>query len=208
MTSNRILPLVLTLCFCLVSGLSAASGSVGPTEELKPALNKIIEILGNPDLSGNDHKLERRKEIMTVASQRFDFGEMSKRVLGSTWRSIDEQQRIYFEQLFTKLLENAYIGKLESYSGGEAVLYEDERIKGDRAVVSTVIDNKGVPIPVHYVMLQKESNWKVYDINIEGVSLVRNYMEQFKSILRKEKFDGLVKILEEKNASFAVEVNN
>ncbi|RPH40365.1 MAG: ABC transporter substrate-binding protein, partial [Desulfobulbaceae bacterium] len=65
--------------------------------------------------------------------------------------------------------------------------------------------NKGVKIPVHYILNLNDSKWMVYDINIEGVSLVRNYMEQFKTILRKEKFAGLIKVLEEKNESFEVQ---
>lgn len=196
----------LTLCFCLFSGLPVALGSLGPTEELKPTLNKIIDILADSSLSGSQYKEERRAKIMAIAIKGFDFPEMAKLVLGKTWNTINQEQQTLFEQLFTKLLENTYIGKLESYSGQE-VKFQDERIKGDKAQVSTVIDNNGVAIPVHYVMLQKESSWKVYDINIEGVSLVRNFREQFKSILRKEKFDGLVRVLEEKNASFASEEN-
>lgn len=202
MTAKRLF--ILTLCFCLFSGLSAAQASLGPTEELKPTLNKIIDILADSNLSGNQHKEERRVKIMTIAIQGFDFPEMAKLVLGRTWNSINQQQQAHFEKLFTKLLENTYIGKLESYSGQE-VKFQDERIKGNRAKVSTIVDNNGVAIPVNYVMLQKESSWKVYDINIEGVSLVRNFREQFKSILRKEKFEGLVKVLEEKNASFLTE---
>jgi phospholipid transport system substrate-binding protein len=194
----------LTFCFFLCSGLPVALASQGPTEELKPTLNKIIEILADSNFSGKEHKEERREQIMALAIQGFDFPQMAKLVLGRFWHTIDQQQKEHFEQLFTKLLENTYIGKLESYSGQE-VKFEDERIRNDRAKVSTVIDNNGVSIPVHYVMLQKESRWKVYDINIEGVSLIRNFREQFKSILRKEKFDGLVKVLEEKNASFSVE---
>ena len=68
--------------------------------------------------------------------------------------------------------------------------------------MSTIVYDKEMSLPVNYVMLEKDRGWQVYDINIEGVSLVRNYREQFKSILRKENFDGLVKVLEEKNASF------
>ncbi len=202
MTAKRLF--YITLCFCFFSGLSTALASLGPTEELKPTLNKIIDILADSDLSGNQHKEERREKIMTIAIQGFDFLEMAKLVLGRTWNRIDQQQKAHFEQLFTKLLENTYIGKLESYSGQE-VKFQDERIKGNRAKVSTIVDNNGMAIPVNYVMLQKASSWKVYDINIEGVSLVRNFREQFKSILRKEKFDGLVKVLEEKNASFLTE---
>ncbi|HID01584.1 MAG TPA: ABC transporter substrate-binding protein, partial [Desulfobacterales bacterium] len=111
----------------------------------------------------------------------------------------------HFEQLFTKLLENAYIGKLEGYSG-QKIIYKAERIKGKKAAVSTVMKSPDAPpLPVNYVMIEASLGWQVYDINIEGVSLLRNYREQFKSILRKQKIDGLIKVLEEKNASFDAE---
>ena len=102
----------------------------------------------------------------------------------------------------TKLLENVYVGKLETYTGGD-IEYVGETVKGDRAQVTTLIEDNGVKLPVHYIMRQEGGKWVVYDINIEGVSLVRNYQEQFKSILRKEKYEGLVKVLEDKNKAFA-----
>jgi phospholipid transport system substrate-binding protein len=176
--------------------------STGPTEALKPTLQGMIDILCDPAFSGKEQREVRRNKIMAIVGKGFDFEQMSKLVLGRTWKKIDNQQREYFEQLFTKLLENAYIGKLEGYTGQE-IIYKDERIKGKKAAVSTVVQSKGTPpLPVNYVMIEASSGWQVYDINIEGVSLLRNYREQFKSILRKEKFDGLIKVLEEKNASF------
>ncbi len=192
---------------CLLIGvlvlLANVAGSIeiGPTESLKPVLNGLTEVLADESLKGDEHLLERRKKIMESISRGFHFREMSKRVLGKTWRKIDEQQRDYFTELMTKLLENVYIGKLEGYSG-QAVKYKAEKIKGKRAQVTTCFDHRDVEIPVHYIMKKVDNKWMVYDINIEGVSLIRNYNQQFKSILRKEQFDGLVKILEEKNKSF------
>jgi phospholipid transport system substrate-binding protein len=181
----------------------AASSS--PTEALKPTLQDMIDVMKDPAFAGIEQKDPRRKKIMSIAAKGFDFAEMSRLVLGKTWRKIDQQQRTKFAQLFTKLLENAYIGKLEEYDG-QIIEYEDERIKGQKAVVSTVVKNPGVPpLAVKYVMTNVDSAWLVYDINIEGVSLLRNYREQFKSILRKDKFEGLVKMIEEKNKSFEKE---
>jgi phospholipid transport system substrate-binding protein len=161
----------------------------------------LIDILIDPSIKGEEHKEERRAKIMGHVTQRFDFREMSHRVIGREWKNLSQEQQDSFQVLFTKLLENAYIGKFESYSGQE-IQYMGERIKDDRAIVSTRIENNGQLIPVDYIMINKEARWMVYDINIEGVSLVRNYMEQFKSILRRDKFDGLVKLLEEKNRTF------
>jgi phospholipid transport system substrate-binding protein len=134
----------------------------------------------------------------------FDFREMSKRILGKTWRKLSDAEKDSFTELMTKLLENVYIGKLESYSG-QAIIFDAERIKGKRAQVTTLFKGSGGTIPIHYIMRKKGGFWRVYDINIEGVSLVRNYQEQFKSILRREKYTGLVKILKEKNWAFEQE---
>ncbi|MBW2658167.1 MAG: ABC transporter substrate-binding protein [Deltaproteobacteria bacterium] len=173
----------------------------GPTATLKPVLDGVMDILSDSDLKGDKHLQERRGKIMSKVKEGFDFREMSKRVLGKTWRTINDEQKEYFTTLLTKLLENVYIGKLEGYSG-QTTEFEAEKIKGSRAQVTTVVENNGNLLPVHYIMRERGGNWMVYDINIEGISLIRNYQQQFKSILRKEKYEGLVKVLEEKNKSF------
>ncbi len=190
--------LILISCFFLAVSAFALAG---PTEQLKPTLNILISILVDPSLKGEEHKIRRRAKIMEQVKQTFDFREMSQRVVGKEWKTLPSDKQDHFQELFTKLLENAYIGKFEGYSGQE-VHYVGERLKDERAIVSTQIENNGQLIPVEYIMTAKADKWMVYDINIEGVSLVRNYMEQFKSILRNDKFDGLVKLLEEKNQSF------
>lgn len=197
----RYIQVLLVLIFCSFLPDSSAQAVPGPTEQLKPTLNVLLDILLDPSLKGNEHKEARRAKIMGHVTQRFDFREMSQRVIGREWRSLSQEQQDYFQELFTKLLENAYIGKFESYSGQE-VQYIGERIRDERAIVSTQIENNSQWLPVDYIMINKEAQWMVYDINIEGVSLVRNYMEQFKSILRRDKFDGLIKLLEEKNRTF------
>lgn len=181
--------------------IAAQANAAGPTEDLEPVLQEVVTLLGDEDLKGNEHLDERRAKIMSSIKRGFNFREMSKRVLGKTWRKIDEPEKDHFTTLITKLLENVYIGKLEGYSVS-AIEYVAEAVKGSRAQVTTLIENNGAKIPVHYIMKQYDSRWMVYDINIEGVSLVRNYQQQFKSILRKEKYSGLVKVIEEKNRSF------
>lgn len=192
--------LLLILMVSPLVSASSAQAVAGPTEELKPKLDALIGVLLDPVMKGEEKKVERRAKIMEYVNSGFDFREMSKRVIGKEWKELTPEKQDHFQKLFTKLLENAYIGKFESYTGQE-IQFLEERLKDDRAIVSTQIENNGQLIPIDYVMVKKEAKWMVYDINIEGVSLVRNYMEQFKSILRRDKFDGLVKLLEEKNSN-------
>jgi phospholipid transport system substrate-binding protein len=197
---NKLRNFAISLVLIFLCGLPVMA-SPGPTEALKPTLQGMIDVLRDPSFAGTELKDSRRKKIMSIAAVGFDFAEMSKLVLGRTWRKINQDQRENFELIFTKLLENAYVGKLEGYAG-HVIEYQDERIKGKKAAVSTLLKSPSAPpLPVNYVMINVGSGWQVYDINIEGVSLLRNYKDQFKSILRKDKFDGLVKVIEEKNES-------
>ncbi|MFW2368767.1 MAG: MlaC/ttg2D family ABC transporter substrate-binding protein [Desulforhopalus sp.] len=199
--------IIFTLCLLsLVVAFNGVAAEKSPTEYLQPVLDDLIIVLSDESLKGFEHLEERRSKIMDLISGGFDFREMSRRVLGKTWREIDDAEKDHFTAIMTKLLENVYIGKLEGYSG-QSVDFAGEVIKGKKAQVTTLLENEGVKIPVHYIMRDNGTRWMVYDINIEGVSLVRNYQEQFKSILRKEKYHGLVKVLEEKNRSFLEEEN-
>lgn len=190
--------------FVLVAGVCAYADGDSPTSQLEPTIGELFIILDDESLKGNENMAERRSRIMDAISDRFDFREMSKRVLGKTWHTLSGEEREYFVSQVTKLLENVYIGKLESY-GGREVDFVAERIKGKRAQVTTVVPYEGSKIPIHYILQREHDEWMVYDINIEGVSLVRNYMEQFRNILRQQQYEGLIKIIEEKNKMFAAE---
>jgi phospholipid transport system substrate-binding protein len=201
---NRVLKSICILFCCLFFGtFSAASASLdmSPTAQLRPVLEDLTAVLSDESLQGDKHREARRSRIMEQIQRGFDFREMSRRVLGKTWKKIESKDQDYFTELMTELLENVYIGRLEGYSD-QSVEYAGEKVKGKRAQVTTFVSDKDIKIPVHYLMQLGGSGWMVYDINIEGVSLIRNYQQQFKSILRKDKFEGLVKVLEEKNRSF------
>ena len=191
-----VLLFLLSVCMCPV-----VHAVESPMAQLKPTLKSLTDLLADERLKGDAHRDERRAKIMKAIKVGFDFEEMSKRILGRTWQEISTEERKYFTHQMIKLLENIYVGKLESYSG-QQIDFLEERVKDKRAQVTTTIDNEGVKVPVHYILNLDDSRWMVYDINIEGVSLVGNYREQFKSILRTDKFSGLIKVIEEKNRSF------
>lgn len=175
-------------------GLAAATPD--PTEQMRPFVKKVTDTLSDPGLKKLSKK-EQLQRLVTIARERFDFKEMSKRVLGQQWRELDQQQQNEFERLFTKLLQHAYVGKIDEYAG-QQVEFVQQRIKDERAEVQTLLMDKGKSIPISYIMLLRDQQWMAYDVVVEGVSLVRNYMEQFKEILHKDGYSGLVKQLEEK----------
>jgi len=199
------------LCACLLfllvvlgsrSGVAAAPD---PTEQLRPFLAKVTAALSDPGLKRMT-KQQQCDRMIGVIRERFDFQEMSKRVLGQQWRNLADKEQQEFELLFTQLLQYAYVGKVDDYSG-QQVQFIQQRIRGDRAEVQTQLVDRNKSIPISYIMLLRNDQWMVYDVVAEGVSLVRNYMEQFGEILRKDGYPGLVKQLKEKIAELEKNFN-
>jgi phospholipid transport system substrate-binding protein len=167
-----------------------------PTEQLKPFLNKIVTQLKQPEFRKKTIA-DQCQRIVELASEHFDFREMSKRVMGKQWRSLTSEQQEQFVSLFTKLLQYVYISQVDDYLDKE-IEFKKQRIRRDRAEVKTLFVGDDKTIPVSYIMILKTDKWMAYDIVVEGVSLVRNYMEQIRSVLRDEKFTGLISLLEKK----------
>ena len=189
--------MVLSLVVGVYSPPAANSKVPDPSEQLKPFIDKIVAILTDPELQGDEACAQRRQRVMAAANERFDFFEMSKRVLGTQWRKLSSADQKQFVGLFKTLLEHAYIGKIEDYSK-QKVVFKDQLVRNDRAQVETDLIDKDVVIPVSYIMILKNNEWMVYDIVVEGVSLVRNYMEQFKEIIRKDGYPSLLKQMQDK----------
>jgi phospholipid transport system substrate-binding protein len=173
-----------------------ASAVPDPTEQMKPFVGRIIALLEDPGLKKMARE-EKAKRITELIREHFDFTEMSKRVLGPQWRQIDAQQQQEFVDLFTTLLQHIYIDYVDDYTG-QQVVFTQQRIKGQRAEVQTLLVDKEKSIPVSYIMLLRGDTWMVYDVIAEGISLVRNYMEQFRAIVQQDGYPGLVRQIEEK----------
>jgi phospholipid transport system substrate-binding protein len=199
----KIRRLSFTTCFLISLTLSLASSWAGePTQQVKQTTDKILAILSNPSLKGPAHAEERRKVIGQTVDERFDWEEMSRRSLAQHWAGRTPEEKKEFMGLFRDLLERTYLDKVDDYSG-EAVTYEGETIDGNYASVKVkIVTSKAKEIPVEYRVMKKQTGWLVYDITIEGVSLVNNYRSQFNSILSKSPYSELVKRLKDKT-SFA-----
>ena len=187
--------------------LAYAERPLDPTEQLRPFIGNLVSTLTDPDLQGTEKIKSRREKAMKVAEERFDFPEMSKRVLGKTWYGLANEEQEKFVALFTTLLADVYLEKIEGYLK-QNVVFKDQRIKGGRALVNTLIVDDEEMLSVRYIMMLKNNNWMIYDVVVEGVSLVRNYMAQFHSILRANGYAFLKKQIEEKIAELAQTSNS
>jgi len=170
-----------------------------PTEAVRKSVDEVIRILEDPAWKKAEKKEERRKLLEQTIAQRFDFAEMAKRSLGAEWakRTPDEQKE--FAANFQTLLANTYLGRIEAYTG-EKVQYLKELNDGDYAEVYTHVDTGKSVIDISYRLQKNSDDWRVYDVVVEGTSLVQNYREQFKRIIRKDSFAELSKQLRDKSA--------
>ncbi|RMH31947.1 MAG: ABC transporter substrate-binding protein [Nitrospirae bacterium] len=187
--------IVLTSAPCSMAGEEAKT----PTEAVKETVDAVIAILSDPEMNKPGREQERRQRLEEVIGRRFDYAEMGKRTLAKHWRKLTPAQQQEFVQLFQQFLTNSYAGNVDGYSG-EQVQYLKERLKGNFAEVQTKVVSPKVQIPLDYRLINKNGEWKVYDVVIDGVSLMQNYRRQFDRIIRTSSFDGLLEQLKSKAA--------
>lgn len=172
------------------------------TEAMKGTIDEVLRIIQDKDLKQPGKSEQRRKLLEKVVGERFDYQEMSLRTLsiseGAPWKNLSEKEKEEFVGLFQTLLVNLYADKVEAYSG-EGVKYINERTEKDYAEVRTKVLTGKTEIPLDYRLLNKASVWRVYDVVVDGTSLVRNYKDQFKSILRSATFADLLDQLRKKS---------
>ena len=165
------------------------------TSQLKGTIEKVIKIVQDEALT-ND-KQARRVALRKIIAERFNYRQMVMRSLAKNWDARSDQERQEFIALFKSLLENSYANKLEAYKD-EEINYLDEMIKGKYALVKTEVVRKSSTIGVDYKLIQEKGSWQVYDVVIEGVSMIRNYRSQFTKIIRRDSYEVLVQKLTEK----------
>lgn len=200
---KKTLPLLL-LAFS-VSGNMTPARADEPTDQIRQTSDKLLALVENAALKGADKDKERKKQMRQVIDERFDWGAMSRSAYGKNWRGLTEAQRSEFTALFSDLIEETYMAKVESYTG-EKILYKGDKIDGAYGVVDTVVVTlRGTDIPVSYRVLKKGAEWFVYDISIEGVSLVNNYRSQIGAILNSSSHDNLIVRLKAKITAKAAE---
>lgn len=185
---------LLFICILLLAAHDALA-SPGPMDQARTTVDEVMAILKEPALE----KAVRREKLSTAIRARFDFGEMSQRILAVNWKTASAEQREQFIKTFSDLLERNYIGRIEAYTD-EKIDFVKERIQGNRAAVDTLIITKNTEIPISYRMVEENGQWMVYDVVIESVSFVNNYRSSYGEILKKDGFDGLLAQMSKKLA--------
>jgi phospholipid transport system substrate-binding protein len=189
--------MVFLLTFNLALAVSGARAE-GPTDAVKSVVDEVLRILQDPALKAPALKRQRRDRVKQVVDRRFDYQEMAKRSLGASWRSLAAGQRQEFVRLFGELLEASYSGKIMNYQGEKVQYLKEIPEDADYAEVRTVVLRKNDRIPMNYRLLRTDSGWMVYDVVIEGVSLVSNYRSQFSQVIRESSYSALVQRLRTK----------
>lgn len=188
---------IIIACSALVISFSPVYAGE-PTDQIKQSINGVLDLLKNKELKKPGKEAERRAELRKIIFDRFDFTEMSKRALGLNWRKRTPEEQKEFVPLFADLLEATYVKKIERYNG-EKILYWRETLDDGYSTVRTkIITKENNEIPVDYMLIKEGNKWLVYDVDIEGVSLVENYRTQFDEIISSSSYAELVKRLKKK----------
>ena len=193
MKTGRCLGLILAM-MVLPAYLYAAT----PTETVKVEVDKIVEMLKAPGFKSQPKENQIAK-IREIINKVFDYEELSKRTLGRDWRNFSAQQQQEFIKLFSDLLEKVYADRILAYTD-EKILFDRETAlgAGKAEVQSQIVTADGRQIPLYYRMFENGGQWRVYDVIIEGVSMVQNYRTQFRDILSKNPPEELLNILRKK----------
>ena len=185
-------------CSIVMASLILAVGVAGgvwagmPADQVRLQIERIVKVLADPGLSRPGHEQVRHAAVGRIVEETFDLREMTRRTLGPHWQGLTEAERAEFVTLFGDLLDRAYFTRIAAYNG-ERITVLGDSIDGDLATVRTrIVTQQGTEIPVDYRMLRRGDRWVVYDVSIEGVSLVANYRAQFNRIIQTSSYQALV----------------
>lgn len=169
-----------------------------PLDTVEGHVNNVLKVLRDPALQGEANKEAKQEKIEAIADEMFDYVALSRLTLGQNWKKFTGDQKKEFIQLYRSILEKAYMDKILSYTDEKVTFDKETMLSEKKAEVQTHILTKSVEIPIFYRVYLKDGKWKVYDVIIEGISLIKNYRTQFRDILANNPPEEVLKILREK----------
>jgi len=196
MTMKRSLVVLINALAALMFSVVCAFAAT-PLETIKTQVDRSLEVLRDPALKAESAKAEKEKKIWAILDGVFDYTELSKRTLAQNWKRFSPDQQAEFTRLFGKLLGTVYMDRIIAYKDEKVVFGKVTNLSDKTAEVQSEV-RSSKPIPINYRMILENGEWKVYDVVIEGVSLVQNYRTQFREILTNKSPEDLLKTLREK----------
>ena len=189
--------LILSVFWLSAIGIAAAGE---PTNVIRQTTEQVLKILEDPKLQGPEKRAERQAQLHAISDQAFDWPEMARRALATHWRGLTPQQQQEFVGLFRDLVEGTYMNRLETATQEKQdIQYVGEQVDGSRAAVKTVVVTKrNQQVPMEYRLQKEDGRWKIYDVLVEGISLVNNYRSQFNQIISSSSYDALVQKMKAK----------
>ena len=169
-----------------------------PLTTIEGHVNSVLKILRDPALKGEAAKKTKKEKIRTISEKMFDFTELSKRTLGPNWKNLNTEQQKEFITLYRDILEDAYMDRIMAYKDEKVIFLKENMLSGDTVEVQSSIITKTVETRINYRLILKSGEWKVYDVVIEGVSLIKNYRTQFREIMANKSPEELLKVLRKK----------
>ncbi|MEE8316078.1 MAG: ABC transporter substrate-binding protein [Syntrophobacteria bacterium] len=169
-----------------------------PFDTVKGHVNEVLRVLRDPALQGEANKEAKQEKVEAIADEMFDYVALSRLTLGRNWRKFNGDQKKEFVQLYRSILEKAYLDRILAYTDEKVTFGKETMLSKKKAEVQTHIITKSVEIPIYYRVYLKDGEWKVYDIIIEGISLVKNYRTQFREILANNPPEEVLEILRKK----------
>ncbi len=189
-------PIVGMLAAALLALAAAQIMTVGPAWALGAPLETVNQVVNKslPVLRDKRTPLpQRRRQLRTLLEQHFDFADMSRIALGYHWKELNVTQRAQFTQLFTAFIENAYLSKIQDYSGQDVnILGENSEGDGFSRVRTQIVQQGKQPIKVDYLLRDMNGDWKIYDVTVDAISIIANYRNQFNRVINDQGFAKLM----------------
>ena len=170
-----------------------------PMDTVKANVTSVLDVLRDPKLRGEEGKKIKEQKIEAAGDKLFDFVELSKRTLGMNWNKLTMEQRKEFVQLFETVLRNVYVDRITAYTDEQVNFTKELPLSENTAEVDSTVVGKSGRVEINYRVIKEESGWKVYDVVIEGVSLINNYRTQFREVLANNPPEKLLETLREKS---------
>lgn len=186
----------LMLSLMLIFPIHAFAGV--PLDTVKANVNGVLDVLRDPKLKGEAGKKLKEQRVESAGDKLFDYVELSRRSLGIKWNKFSPEQRKEFVELFKTILKDAYVDAITAYTNEQVNFTKEVPLSETTVEVQSVVVSEGGETPISYRVIKKENNWKVYDVVIEGVSLISNYRSQFREILGNNPPEGLIETLRKK----------